>query len=150
MRGLFGSVINSWSLIGIFFCSVWTSEMAKLREKGQTMFSNGSSLTNAESIQRVQAKEEEESSTDWSQLLASSCESTRLWCCILRVQFPYLNAWELKCNVTWSFFLFLLFVLGPLVVWNEQDFQIWTVHWIVKGRGSRFLRLNRGRIGVEP
>ena len=45
-----------------FFCSVWTSEMAKLREKGQTMFSNGSSLTNAESSQRVQAKEEEESS----------------------------------------------------------------------------------------
>ena len=40
----------------------WTSEMAKLREKGQTMFSNGSSLTNAESSQRVQAKEEEESS----------------------------------------------------------------------------------------
>ena len=36
--------------------------MAKLREKGQTMFSNGSSLTNAESSQRVQAKEEEESS----------------------------------------------------------------------------------------
>ena len=37
--------------------------MAKLREKGQTMFSNGLSLTNAESSQRVQAKEEEESST---------------------------------------------------------------------------------------
>ena len=41
----------------------WTSEMAKLREKGQTMFSNGSSLTNAESSQRVQAKEKEENST---------------------------------------------------------------------------------------
>nr|POF24602.1 hypothetical protein CFP56_77968 [Quercus suber] len=41
----------------------WTSEMAKLREKGQTMFSNGSSLTNAESSQRVQTKEKEESST---------------------------------------------------------------------------------------
>ena len=52
-----------------FFSHVWvggyvrTSEMAKLREKGQTMFSNGSSLTNAESSRRVQAKEEEESST---------------------------------------------------------------------------------------
>ncbi|KAK7821366.1 hypothetical protein CFP56_037780 [Quercus suber] len=41
----------------------WTSEMAKLREKGQTMFSNGSSLTNAESSQRVQTKEKEEGST---------------------------------------------------------------------------------------
>ncbi|KAK9988227.1 hypothetical protein SO802_028466 [Lithocarpus litseifolius] len=42
---------------------MWTSQMAKLREKGQTMFSNGSSLTNAESSQRVQANEKEESST---------------------------------------------------------------------------------------
>ncbi|KAK7841940.1 hypothetical protein CFP56_014647 [Quercus suber] len=42
---------------------MWTREMAKLREKGQTMFSNGSSLTNAESSQRVQAKDKEESST---------------------------------------------------------------------------------------
>ncbi|KAF3950822.1 hypothetical protein CMV_023473 [Castanea mollissima] len=42
---------------------MWTSMMAKLREKGQTMFSNGSSLTNVESSQRVQAKEKEESST---------------------------------------------------------------------------------------
>ena len=40
-----------------------TREMAKLREKGRTMFSNGSSLTNAESSQRVQAKDKEESST---------------------------------------------------------------------------------------
>ena len=37
---------------------MWTSETAKLREKGQTMFSNGSSLTNAESRQSVQAKQE--------------------------------------------------------------------------------------------
>lgn len=37
---------------------MWTSMMAKLREKGQTMFSNGSSLMNAESSQRVQAKQE--------------------------------------------------------------------------------------------
>uniref|UniRef100_A0A7N2MYT5 Uncharacterized protein n=1 Tax=Quercus lobata TaxID=97700 RepID=A0A7N2MYT5_QUELO len=44
---------------------MWTSMMSKLREKGQTMFSNGSSLTNAESSQRIQAKEKEkeESST---------------------------------------------------------------------------------------
>ncbi|KAL4615592.1 hypothetical protein ACB092_07G137500 [Castanea dentata] len=42
---------------------MWTSMMAKLREKGQTMFSNGSSLTNVESSQRVQAKEKEVSST---------------------------------------------------------------------------------------
>ena len=41
---------------------MWTSMMSKLREKGQTMFSNGSSLTNAESSQRIQAKEKEESS----------------------------------------------------------------------------------------
>ncbi|GMY05907.1 hypothetical protein FCV25MIE_01146 [Fagus crenata] len=36
---------------------MWTSEMAKLREKGQTIFSNGTSPTNAESNQRVQPKE---------------------------------------------------------------------------------------------
>ena len=42
---------------------MWTREMAKLREKGRTMFSNGSSLTNAESSQRVQAEDKEESST---------------------------------------------------------------------------------------
>ena len=41
---------------------MWTSMMSKLRAKGQTMFSNGSSLTNAESSQRIQAKEKEESS----------------------------------------------------------------------------------------
>ena len=27
----------------------------------------------------------------------------------------------------------------------NQGFMTWTVHWIVKGRGSRFLRSNRGR-----
>ena len=32
----------------------------------------------------------------------------------------------------------------------NQGFQIRTVHWIVKERGSRFLRLNRGRTGIEP
>ena len=33
---------------------------------------------------------------------------------------------------------------------NFQGFQTRTVHWTVKGRGSRFLRSNRGRTGVEP
>ena len=32
----------------------------------------------------------------------------------------------------------------------NQGFQIRTVHWTVKERGSRFLRLNRGRTGIEP
>ena len=32
----------------------------------------------------------------------------------------------------------------------EQGFQTWTVHWTVKGKGSRFLRSNRGRTGIEP
>ena len=31
-----------------------------------------------------------------------------------------------------------------------QGFQTRTVHWTVKGRGSRFLRSNRDRTGVEP
>ena len=31
-----------------------------------------------------------------------------------------------------------------------QGFQTRTVHWTVKERGSRFLRLNRGRTVVEP
>ena len=32
----------------------------------------------------------------------------------------------------------------------NQGFQIQTVHWTVKERGSRFLRLYRGRTGIEP
>ena len=32
----------------------------------------------------------------------------------------------------------------------QQGFQTRTVHWTVKGRGSRVLRSDRGRTGVEP
>ena len=32
----------------------------------------------------------------------------------------------------------------------KQGFQTRTVHWTVKGRGSRVLRLDRGRTEVEP
>ena len=32
----------------------------------------------------------------------------------------------------------------------HQGFETRTVHWTVKGRGSRFLRLNRGWTRVEP
>ena len=34
--------------------------------------------------------------------------------------------------------------------YTNQGFQTRTVHWTVKGRGSRVLRLDRGRTGVEP
>lgn len=33
---------------------IWTSELAKMREKGQTNFSNGSSPANAASSQKIQ------------------------------------------------------------------------------------------------
>ena len=33
---------------------------------------------------------------------------------------------------------------------NYQGFETQTVQWTVKGRGSRFLRLDRGRTGIEP
>ena len=34
--------------------------------------------------------------------------------------------------------------------WGYQGFETRTVHWTIKGRGSRFLRSNRGWTGVEP
>ena len=40
---------------------------------------------------------------------------------------------------------------GKLIVEGEdQGFQTRTVHWTVKERDSRFLRSNRGRIGIKP
>ncbi|XVE94111.1 hypothetical protein REPUB_Repub01dG0253100 [Reevesia pubescens] len=48
---------------------IWTNELAKLREKGQTLFSSGSSLIAAESSQVVQSQEN--SSTELARAFVS-------------------------------------------------------------------------------
>ena len=48
------------------------------------------------------------------------------------------------------FFFFLDQSCTSLYACVRQGFKIRTVYWTVKEKGSRFLRLNRGRTGIEP
>ena len=94
---------------------MWTSEMAKLREKGQTIFSNGTSPTNAESNQRVQPKEGSSTGlvTAFSRFMPINSPVVLCSEASLSMLVDCFSAWKLWCNATLSFAFFALFVFGP-------------------------------------
>ena len=75
-------------------------------------------------------------------ILVYSCFSCQLCCYESTSDFLKLR------NKNW----FELFPtsIGLLTTNGKQGFQTRAVHWTVKGRGSRVLRSDRGRTGVEP